>query len=152
MKKYIIFLACLTLGFVSSGQSKFTQATLKEMLKEYNRDSKAFFINRLSNDFRYSNQQGQFLYKRDVSKSDAGKVVTTLQAIEGMLENALRNDILEPIILQSCDLAIVSGRHKTALVGNNGNKMAGEVACTYAFQKRKGKWMFVASQQTSLAE
>lgn len=157
----MISLALLTFGFASFAQKTFTQATLKEMLEEYKRDSKEFFINRLSEDFRYSNSQGKFLHKSDitiggtqkiVSTSDAQKIVTTLQAIERMLGNILANDILEPVIFQSCDLAIVSGRHKTTWVGNDGNEITGEVAGTYTFQKRKGKWMFVASQQTATDE
>ena len=161
MKKYMIFLALLNFGVVTLAQSTFTQATFKEMLDEYKRDSKAFFINRLSEDFRYSNPQGKFLHKSDiarggtqkiVSTNDAQKIVTTLQAIERMLENILANDVLEPVIFQSRDLAVVSGRHKTTWVGNDGNEITGDVACTYTFQKRKGKWIFAASQQTSLAE
>jgi hypothetical protein len=31
-------------------------------------------------------------------------------------------------------------------------EITGEVTATYTFQKRKGKWMFAAAQQTSLAE
>ena len=161
MKKYIIFIALLTFGFVGLAQSTFTQATFKEMLDAYKSDSKAFFINRLSEDFRYSNPQGKFLHKSDVAAagktavvttSGAQKILTTLQAIERMLENTLANEVLEPVIFRSCDLAIVSGIQKTTWVGNDGNEIAGEVACTYTFQKRKGKWMFVASQQTSLVE
>ena len=161
MKRCMISLALLTFGFASFAQKTFTQAALKEMLEEYKRDSKAFFINRLSENFRYSNPQGKFLHKSDVaiggtqkivSTSDAQKIVTTLQAIERMLENILANEVLEPVIFQSCDLALVSGRHKTTWVGNDGNEITGEVAGTYTFQKRKSKWMFVASQQTSLAE
>jgi len=157
----MIFLALLTFGFVSLAQSTFTQATFKELSDEYKSDSKAFFVNRLSEDFRYSNEQGKFLYKSDVTAagktavvktSDAQKILTTLQAIERMLENVLANAVLEPVIFQSCDLAIVSGIHKTTRVGNDGNETTGQVACTYTFQKRKGKWMFVASQQTSLSE
>ena len=149
----MIFLALLTFGFVSLAQSTFTQATFKELSDEYKSDSKAFFVNRLSEDFRYSNEQGKFLYKSDVTAagktavvktSDAQKILTTLQAIERMLENTLANAVLEPVIFQSRDLAIVSGMQKT---GDDG-----KVACTYTFQKRKGRWMFVASQQTSLAE
>ncbi|WP_018616638.1 hypothetical protein [Segetibacter koreensis] len=94
MKKYIISLALLTIGFVGLAQKTFTKATLKEMLEEYKRDSKAFFINRLSEDFRYSNLQGKFLRKSDITTSgsqrivdtsDAKKIVTTLQAIDRML-------------------------------------------------------------------
>ncbi len=150
MKKYIILFAFLTFGFISLGQRTFTQTTFAEMLAEYKRDSKAFFINRLSEDFRYTSPQGKFLYKKDVAGGNPEKIVSTLQAIENMLQNSLSNEILEPLVYQSRDLAIVSGRHKTAQVGSDGKETTGEVACTYAFQNKKGKWMFVASQQTSL--
>jgi hypothetical protein len=161
MKKYMIFLVFLNFGFASLAQSTFKEATFKEMSEEYKRDSKAFIINRLSEDFRYINPQGKFIYKSDIARggtqkilstSDAEKIVTTLQAIERMLENILANDLLEPVIFQSCDLATVSGRHKSTWLANNGNEMTGEVASTYTFQKRKGKWIFAASQQTSLVE
>src|SRR5215213_9895903 len=101
MKKYMIFLALLTFGFVGLAQSTFTQATFKEMSDEYKKDSKAFFINRLSEDFRYSNPQGKFLHKRDVTTNDPQKVLTSLQGIERMLENFLANDVLEPVVFQS---------------------------------------------------
>ena len=158
MKKYILFIALLTFAFVSLAQSTFTQATFKEMSDEFKRDSKAFFINRLSEDFRYINPQGKILRKSDVAKggtqhifstSDAQKIVTTLQAIDRMLESILANDVIEPVIFQSCNLAVVSGIQKTTWVGNDGNETNREVACTYTFQKRKGKWLFVACQQTS---
>lgn len=161
MKKYMIVLALSFFGFVGLAQSTFTQATFKEMLDAYKKDSKDFFINRLSEDFRYSDPQGKLLHKADVAAagktaivktSDAQKIVTTLQAIEEMLQNTLANEVIEPVIFQSCDLAIVSGIQKTTRVGNDGNEITGEVACTHTFQKRKGKWMFVASQQTSLGE
>jgi hypothetical protein len=161
MKKYMIFLVLLTFGLGSFAQKTFTQATLKEMLVEYKQDSNEFFINRLSEDFRYSNPQGKFLRKSDVtiggtkklgSTSDAQKIVTTLQATYRMLENILANEVHEPVLVQSGDLAVMSGRHKTTWVGNDGNEITGEVAGTYTFQKRKGRWIFVASQQTSLAE
>ena len=131
------------------------------MYDEYKKDSKAFFINRLSEDFRYTNPQGKFVYKSDVAKggaqmiastSDAQKIVTTLQEIDRMLENILTNEVLEPVIFQSCGLATVSGRHKATWIGNDGKEVTGAVACTYTFEKRRGKWIFVASQQTSLAE
>ena len=157
----MILLALLTFALVGLAQSKFKEATFKEMSDEYKRDSKAFFINRLSEDFRYSNPQGKFLYKSDVARigtqktvstTDAQKIVTTLQEIDRMLENFLANDILEPLIFQSSDLAIVSGRQKTTWVGNDGKEITGEVACTYTFQKRRGEWMFAASQQTAMDE
>jgi hypothetical protein len=133
-------------------QSTFTQATFKELWDEYKRDSKAFFINRLSEDFRYTNPQGKFLHKSDVTRGDAQKILTALQGIERMLANSLANEVLEPVMLQSPVLAVVSGRQKITQVGIDGKETSGEVACTYTFQKRKGKWMFAASQQTSLTE
>jgi len=157
----MISLALLTFGFTGFAQKTFTQATLNEMLEEYKKDSKAFFINRLSENFRYSNPQGKFLHKSDitiggtqkiVSTIDAQKIVTTLQAIERMLENILANDVLETVVFQSCDLAIVSGRHTTTWVVNDGNEITGEVAGTYTFQKRKGQWILVAAQQTATGE
>ena len=55
-----------------------------------------------------------------------------------MLENILANDVLEPVIFQSCDLALVSGRNKTTWVVKDGNEITGVVTGTYPFQKRKG--------------
>ncbi|WP_018616637.1 hypothetical protein [Segetibacter koreensis] len=66
------------------------------------------------------------------------------------MENILANDVLEPVIFQSRDLAILSGVHKTTRVGNDGNEITGKVAGTYTFQKRKGKWIFLASQETAV--
>jgi hypothetical protein len=161
MKKCIISLALLTFGFVAFAQKTFTQATLKEMQQEYKSDSNAFFINRVSEDFSYSNPQGNFLHKSDittsstqkkVSTSDAQKIVTTLRSINRMLENVLANNVLEPVIFQSCDLAVMSGKHKTTWVGNDGSEIKGNVVGTYTFQKRKGKWIFVASQETATDE
>ena len=157
----MIFPGLLFFGFTSLAQSTFSKATFNEMSNDYKRDAKAFFINRLSDDFRYSNPQGKFLHKSDVSAagktasvkiSDAQKILTALQGIERMLENTFANEVLEPIIFQSRDLAVLSGIQKTTGPGNDGNEITGEVACTYTFQKRKGKWIFVASQQTRLSE
>ena len=153
----MIVLVLLTFGIAGFAQKMFTQATLKEMLNEYKKDSNAFFINRLSEDFRYSNPQGSYVKKSDVVKGgsekgmttkDAEKIVITLQSIQRMLENTLTNDILEPVILQSRNLAVVSGRHNTTWIGNDGNEITGQVNGTYTFQKIKGKWIFGASQQT----
>ena len=138
MKKYSIFFALLGLGIVGLAQDTFTKTTFQEMLEEYKKDSKAFFINRLSDDFRYSNEDGKFLYKNEIIKGEPQKIVST--------------DVAEPVIFQSCELATVSGLHKTIRIGKDGNETVDLVTCTYTFQKRNGKWMFVASQQTRLAQ
>ena len=69
-----------------------------------------------------------------------------------MVENVLTSNVLEPAIFQSSDLAVVSGIHKTTRIGNDGKETTGQVAGTYTFQKRKGKWIFAASQQTATDE
>ena len=61
-----------------------------------------------------------------------------------MLENTLANEVLEPIIFQSSELAVVTGIQK---IGDDG-----KIACSHTFQNRKGKWIFVASQQTRVVE
>ena len=161
MKTCIICLSLLTVGFAGFGQKTFSEVYFKEMLEEYKRDSNAFIINRLSENFRFSNPQGKLFHKSDIAiggtqktpaTSEAEKIVTTIQEIQKMLENVLANDVLEPAVFQSCDLAILSGRHKTSWMSNEGKEITGDVAGTYTFQKRKGKWIFLASQQTATGE
>ncbi len=137
MKKGIISLALLTFSFAGFAQKTFTKETFNELLDEYKTDSKAFFNNRLSTDFRYSDEEGKFLYRQDITSGDAQKISKT--------------EILEPVIFQSGDLAVVSGIHKTERVEKDGNENS-EVACTYTFERRKNKWMFVASQQTAIVK
>ncbi|MHA4846941.1 nuclear transport factor 2 family protein [Flavitalea antarctica] len=138
MKKYLISLALLSFGFFSLAQSTFTQATFQEMLDEYKKDNKAFLTTRLAEDFRYSNPKGKFQKKAELIPKETAKIIKT--------------EILEPVVFQSGDLAVVSGIHKTTRIGSDGNEATSEVACTYTFQRRNGKWFFVASQQTNLTE
>lgn len=161
MKKLIIFLALVPVGFICRAQNTFKEVVFKEMSEAYKKDVNAFFINRLSEDFRYIDPQGRLLRKTDVARggtqrtvsaTDAQNIVGTLKAINRMLENMLANDLLEPLVFQSGDLAIVSGRHKTTWVGRDGNETTGAVASTFTFQKRKGHWILVAAQQTALTE
>lgn len=147
----MILVALLGVGFVCLAQSTFTQATFKEMSDEYKKDSKPFLLTVCLRILNMATQKESFYIKESVITSDAQNILTTLQAIDRM-ENSLGNDVLEPVIFQLCDLAIVSGRHKTTPIGNDGSETPSEVACTYTFKKRKVKWMFGASQQTSLAQ
>ena len=79
MKKLMIFFAFLLFGLASVAQRTFSASTLKEMFVEYQKDSKAFFINRLSDNFRYSNPQGTLLRKSDVA---AGGKTESLQTAD----------------------------------------------------------------------
>lgn len=137
MKKLIFVISFLTLSFLGSAQI-FTQATLNEILDEYKKDSKAYFNNRLSEDFRVINKEGSFQTRKDIVAAGPQKIVKT--------------EIIQPVIFQSADLAVVSGIHQTTRIGSDGNQNTSAVTCTYTFQNRNNKWMFVASHQTSIAK
>lgn len=104
---------------------------------EYKTDSKAFYANRLSDDFRYATVQGSYLTKEMVLKSDK--------------QNIISSETLQPLIFQSGDLAVETGIHKTVRLDKDGIERSKQVAATYVFQRRNGKWMFVSSQQTDIA-
>ncbi len=70
--------------------------------------------------------------------------------VAGDAQKILKTEIAEPVIFQTGDLAVVSGIHKVERVGKDGNPVMGQVARTYTFQRRQDKWLFVASQQTSV--
>lgn len=135
MKTQFVTLALLLTSAAGFAQT-FTQATLNEILTEYKTDSKAFFMNRLSPDFRYTNRQGVYQTRKDIVAGDAQKI--------------RRTEIAEPVIFQSGDLAVVSGIHKTERTGQDGNPVTGQIACTYTFQRRANKWLFVASQHNDI--
>lgn len=118
-------------------QEPFTKETLNEILEEYKTDSKAFFNKYLSSDFRYTNQQGSYQYQKEFLGGTAQSIVAT--------------EILQPVIFQSGNLATVSGLHQTIRSNNDGSQQTSHDAATYTFQRRAGKWMFVASQQIPLA-
>ena len=138
MKTKLVTLALLLISAGSFAQRAFTQATLIEIGEEYKANSKAFFTKWLSDDFRYTTPTGAFLNRNQVIAGDAQKI--------------LKTDVAESVIFQSGDLAVVSGIHKVDRVGSDGNPVMGQVACTYTFQKRQGKWLFVASQQTAIGQ
>jgi len=138
MKTKLLSLALLLMSAGAFAQKPFTLATLNEIGEEYKTNSKAFFTNWLSADFRYTTPKGVYQGRNDVISGDAQKI--------------LKTEFVEPVIFQSGDLAVVSGIHKVERVGQDGNPVMGQVACTYTFQKRQGKWLFVASQQTAIQQ
>lgn len=76
MKKMIVGLSLLIIGTAGLAQKTFTQAVLNQMLNEYKKDSKAFFVNRLSPDFRYANPNGKYFGRTDIVKDEAEKYST----------------------------------------------------------------------------
>ncbi len=137
MKKLIFLISFLTTTGFSFAQN-FTQATLHEILEEYKKDTNAFFNSRLTADFRYINKDGAFQDRQEIITANPQKIVKT--------------EILEPIILQSSDLAVVSGIHQTTRLGNDGRENTSQVACTYTWQRINNKWMFAASQQNAIVK
>ena len=138
MKTNLVTLALLLMSAGSFAQTAFTQATLDEILSEYKANSKAFFTDRLSADFRYTTSKGAYQNRNDIIVGDAQKI--------------LKTEIAELVIFQSGDLAVVSGIHKTERTGKDGNPVMGQVACTYTFQRRENKWLFVSSQHTAITK
>lgn len=135
MKKNILTLSFLAFSAGLFAQKSFTMATLNEILVEYGKDSKVFFTNRLSNDFRYISAGGTFSNRDEIVARDSQKY--------------LKTEVLEPKIFQSGDLVVVSGIH-AYYDSTDGTKITGKVACTYTFQLRDNKWMFIASHHTAI--
>ena len=115
-------------------QEPFTKETLNEIMAEYKTDSKAFFNKYLASDFRYTNNNGAYQYQKEFLGGTAQSIVAT--------------ELLQPVIFQSGDLATVSGLHQTIRTNKEGSQQTSQEAATYTFQRRSGKWMFVASQHT----
>ncbi|MFY7908959.1 MAG: nuclear transport factor 2 family protein [Emticicia sp.] len=135
MKKLILTLSLLGFSSILFAQKSFTMATFNGILAEYGKDSKAFFSNRLSNDFRYISAEGTFSNRDEIVARDSQKY--------------LKTEVLEPVIFQSGDLAVISGIH-AYYDSTDGTKITGKVACTYTFQLRANKWMFIASHHTAI--
>ena len=136
MKKLNITLVLLIFSFAGFSQKIFTQATLDKLVNEYKKDSKAFFNNRLSEDWRYINRRGGFQYQPAF--------------LGGTSQNIVSTELLQPVIFQSGDLAVTSGIHKTVRIDKDGNQITENTAVTYTWQRRNDKWMFVASQQSTI--
>ncbi len=138
MKKIFVLLLIFGCSLTGFAQNTFTKETLKEILDEYKKDSKAFFNNRLTDDFRNTTQQGTYRYKAEV--------------VAWGTQNIASTEILEPVIYASGDLAVVSGIHQTTRIGKDNSKTTGQVAATYTFHRVNGKWMFAATHQSDIVE
>lgn len=134
---FFTLLALLFTSAASFAQPAFTKAVLAEIGQEYQKDSKAFYTNRLAPEFRFMHPGGIYLNRNAI-------VAQPSQTI-------LKSDILDPVIFQAGALAVVSGIHLTERNGPDGKPVAKRVGCTYTFQYRGNKWLFMASQQTDLA-
>ena len=111
MKTNLFTLTFLLVSGAGFAQTAFTQATLNDVLAEYQANSKAFFTNRLSADFRYITPKGAYQNRNDIVVLDVQKI--------------LKVEITDAVIFQSGDLAVVSGIHKTERSGPDGNPVMG---------------------------
>ncbi len=107
---------------------------LKQFVKEYNKDATAFFMDRCSDNFRYTNVEGKFSGK-DALKSD--KTHTS------------DSEVSDLKVFQNGNLAVVSGIHSWK---DTAMKVVRKVAFTYTMQKVNGKWLFAASHHTDVKE
>lgn len=143
MKAKLFTLFLLLTSAVSFAQPAFTKATLDGILKDYQKNPHGFFERSCSPDFRYIATDGSFKYLPDLLKASVN-------------DKLIANEIRDQRIVQSGDVAVVSGIHVQERMGADGSsKVVRQVACTYTFQQQKGngsvpRWMFVASHQSDI--
>ena len=128
----LFLLATGPIGFAQSTNTAEVETVLKEFIVEYNKSPHDFFKNRLTPDFRYTDENGSFLFQSAILKSSEGRP-------------SLQSEVSDLKTFRYGDLGIVSGIHSF----EDGWK----VAFTYTLVKQKGngaapRWMFAASQQT----
>lgn len=144
MKTQFLLITMVLLSSASSfAQTAFTKATLDEILKDYQKDPHGFFERSCPPDFRYIATDGSFKFLPELLKGSVN-------------DKVLANEIKEQRIIQSGDVAVVSGIHVQERMDANGAKSVREVACTYTFQRQKRndsapRWMFLASHQSNTA-
>lgn len=144
MKHSLLLLVLLLTSVATYAQTAFTKATLDGILKEYQKDPHGFFERYCPPDFRYINRDGSFAYLQELLKGSLNSKV-------------LANEIQDQKIVQSGDVAVVSGIHVADRIDTDGTKYNTRIACTYTFQRQKGngsapRWMFVASHQSNVAK
>lgn len=142
MKTQFVTLALLLTSAASFAQTAFTKATLAGIMKDYQKDPHGFFERSCPPDFRYIATDGSFKFLPELLKGSVN-------------DKLIANEIQEQKIIQSGDVAVVSGIHVTDRIDTDGTKVIRQVACTYTFQRQKRngsapRWMFVASQQSNI--
>ncbi len=96
-----------------------------------------FFMNKCSDDFRFTDNAGKFSGKEQLKSN------TTYQS---------DNQLSDSKACQSGNLAMISGLRTAKITDANGRVKNQKVAFTYTLLKQNGKWMFVNSQQTDVKE
>lgn len=116
-------------SFAQSNSIAEVEDALKDFITEYNKSPYDFFKNRCTADFRFTDGNGKFSFLPSILKNNEKRP-------------SFKSDVSELKTFQSGDLCVVSGIHSY--------EGAGKIAFTYTFEKKAGKWMFAASQHTSV--
>ncbi len=135
MKTRFITLVLLLMSTATFAQTAFTKATLDGILNEYQTNPHDFFKRSCSPDFRYIATDGSFKFLPELLKGSVN-------------DKLIANQIQEQKIIQSGDVAVVSGVHVQERLGADGIKAVRQVACTYTFQRQNGngsspRWMSI---------
>lgn len=144
MKTYYFTLTLLLTSAASFAQTAFTKATLDGILKDYQKNPHDFFKRACPPDFRYIAPDGSFKFLPELLKGSVNDKVSA-------------NEIQEQKIIQSGDVAVVSGTHVVDRIAVDGTKTTTRIPCTYTFQRQGGtgsasQWKFVASQHTAIVQ
>jgi hypothetical protein len=133
MKNALFTLALLLISLGAFAQTAFTKATLDAILQDYQKNPHSFFERNCSPDFRYISTDGSFQYFQEILNASVN-------------DKIVANEIQDQRIIQSGDVAVVSGIHV-----QERPTYTRRVAVTYTFQRQNGRWMFVASQQNNIS-
>ena len=125
MKNPLLLLVLLLTSVATFAQTAFTKATLDGILKDYQKNPHSFFERSCPPDFRYIATDGSFKFLPELLKGSVN-------------DKLIANEIEEQKIIQSGDVAVVSGIHVQERKAADGTKAIRRVACTYTFQRQKG--------------
>ena len=144
MKTQFVTLALLLISASSFAQTTFTRLTLDGILKDYQKNPHDFFEHSCPSDFRYTGTDGSFKLLPELLKGSVNDKVSS-------------NEIQDQKIIQSGDVAVVSGIHVVNRIAPDGKKSVSKVACTYTFKRQQengsaSQWKFVASQHTAIVQ
>ena len=124
----LLFLSIHSFSFAQKDNMDDPEKVLQLFITEYNADPYSFFNSRISSDFRYTNGKGAFAFREATVKGAEGRKSTN-------------SEVSNLKFFKSGDLIVASGIH--TFEGN-------PVAFTYTLQKQNGRWMFAASQHSTV--
>ena len=110
---------------------------VKQWVKEYDKDNKAFFLDRHSDGFVGINGGGQMI---------------DMETLKGLKDGITSDsEVSDMKSFRSGDMAVVVGIHTWHHKQANGTDKPDKVAFTYTMMKKNGRWLFVTMQHTPAA-